>query len=71
MKVDKFKVLQYASGAFLTEEIPDDWESISEKKRISYVNSNVCEQYECADPVCVIDLIDDSAMSLLRFIGSL
>lgn len=44
-KFTEFEILQWASGHFLTEKIPDDWEDMSSAEQDDYLQEHVWEPY--------------------------
>jgi len=69
-RVDRFKILQQASGEFLCENIPDDWESRSEAARLEYIWDNVWQPLEYTDPAEVLGCIEASASTWEQFVRS-
>lgn len=64
----EFKILQLASGHYLTNTYPDCWENLSEEEQLRFVSNNSWQPFEYYDPEFVIDCIDSAARVTQRFI---
>ena len=42
----RFKVLQKASGNFLCEDLPDNWEDMEEEEQNNFLEENAWEPFE-------------------------
>jgi len=61
--------LQHASGNFLFEEIPDNWNTLSEEDQLAFVGDHACETFEHHPVEVVWEEIDASARGLARFMN--
>ena len=69
MMQNRDKVFAKMSGNFLTERLPDDWDSWSDKKLKKFFSENSWQPFERWDFEEVFDLIDnatDDVMELLE-----
>lgn len=48
----------WASGHFLSEELPFDYNNMNDKQVLEYIAFHVCEQYEDDLPEVVWDMIE-------------
>lgn len=56
-----------ASGHFLTNPLPNDWEDMSEDDLNSFISDNLWEHFENCDPHYVFEHIDTLARDFLNF----
>lgn len=61
-----FTILQTASGAYLCDLLPDDWESLSGDQQEDYLIMNAWEPLEGMPAADVFDLIESHAQSIVR-----
>jgi len=65
--ITEFKCLQFASNAYLTEQLPDDWEDLEEEEQEKFLNDHVWELLENSSED-VYGLIEDHALHLEEFL---
>lgn len=53
-----------ASGIFLTEEVPSNWDDLSEDEQNSFMSENVWEPFEDCEPNVLWELIENTANDL-------
>ena len=56
-----------ASGHFLTNHLPHDWEDMNEDDLNSFISDNLWEHFENCDPEYVWDHIDTLARNFIEF----
>ena len=64
-----FKLLQFSSGAFLSEQLPDNWEELSEEAQEEFLNTNVwdpLDNFEASELLAIIDSHADCLRDLLN-----
>lgn len=55
----EFRFLQIASGAFLGNELPDNWESLVDEEKEEYLTDEVCGFVEFGNVAALWDNIDN------------
>mgnify|MGYP003471190016 FL=1 len=66
-----FKILQLASGHYLTAEYPDDWQNLPEDEQLKFVSDNSWQPFEDYDPEFVIGCIESAAEVTQNFLEDL
>ncbi|MBW1801301.1 MAG: hypothetical protein JRJ85_11310 [Deltaproteobacteria bacterium] len=66
MKTDKELMIQ-ASRVFLIEELPQDYDEMTERGLLEYIGDNLWEPFENLNTEDVLGYIRDSAFDLGRF----
>ena len=64
----RFSILQHASGNFLTDELPDNWEELGEDEQHEFIMDHVWEPMEGYFPSQVVEIIENTAGCLTKFL---
>ncbi len=67
-KITKFDLHQLASGEYLCEQIPDDWEMLEVEQQNDFLLANAWEPMEGKSADDIWDLIDCTACSTMGFL---
>ena len=59
-----------ASRFYLSEELPQDFESLDEEDVVTFIHENVWEPFDLWDSYDVLELIDDLACEFLDISSS-
>jgi hypothetical protein len=59
-----FALEQEASGNFLTERYPDDWNDLTEAEQMEFISDHAWEPFECWQASEVQSAIDDAARGM-------
>lgn len=65
MKMNKTQAYIRASKFYLTDELPEDFENLTEDETIQFINENVWQPFEMWDPFDVLEMIDDLASEFI------
>ncbi len=58
-----------ASGHFLTDQLPDEFEKWNETQRLRFVENHKWQPFEYWDPADIYDEIQSLASAMIRFAG--
>ena len=64
----RLELLQYASGIFLSEELPNEWPSLSEEDQNNFLEEFAVIPWEYTPPKELLEFITDEADRLEKFI---
>ena len=64
-----FEILQHASGFFLTDELPDNWEDLEDEERDAFLREHAWEPVENFSSDELWDVIENAAISTQRFLN--
>ncbi len=67
----KFEILQLCSGHYLSKNIPDDWEILTEEEQNEFLENNVWQPLEGYPPSSIWNAIESSATVTQHFIEDL
>lgn len=56
----------WASGHYLTDELPDNWMDMDEADVLDFIEEHVCEDYEYFDPEHLFDMMTHLAEDALH-----
>lgn len=56
----------WASGHYLTDELPDDWMNWDDEEIYAFIEEHVCEDYEYFDPAHLFDMMTFLAQDALH-----
>ena len=64
----KFDLLQHASGSFLTDELPDNYEDLEDSERDDFLTEHAWEKFEEDTANTIWTHIENSADDTERFL---
>ena len=67
----EFRILQLASGHYLSANLPNDWESFTEDQQNEFLSENVWQPFEDYDIEYVWSCIESAAQATQEFIEDL
>ena len=68
IKLTEFEIFQALSGNFICKTIPDNWQELDEEEQDKFVQENIWQPLEYCNSSQILELIDDSASTMIEFL---
>lgn len=67
----KFETLKLCSGHYLSKNIEDDWDILTEEEQLEFIQENTWEPLEDCEPLLIKNAIESCTIVTQQFIENL